>query len=741
MSGKDAVGNSVQALASVFYDGLDADGVVREAAFLAGNKSGINLKVRMAAESTPFSLAMVSESTINQMTALLISADGVLENSSAAEFSEKLRSFRKEIDSRQRDLPLYVVYTPSSVWREKLELIRSSINEGGVRRWLPRDPTALRDALTECLIEYEQRSSQQRNRRELGSLNRQLQQRLLDIQDQESGLDQIVGERTSYLVDAERELHRRAQIMRDLVRFIKELSHTESIEEILQLLGSEVRRFHDVRTPILAAVSPEFGARLHYQQARSAVQGRTSMRGLEKGWGSKAVRAPWSQRSSIRLNDKDDQTYLAQELGRPVARTIAVPLAVRAPGITGVGNGKPVSPLLIFEHNLDDPALEQFRDFLLSRLESLSAAIDRVILNSERIAASRLWESTFDGIADPVAVISRDYQILRMNAAFSESVGDETRGDRCYKVLAKRAEPCDGCRLHQVVETTNSARWQVRQALETRTRIFSVNSYPIRLNDSDERGVETVIHHYVDSTRSLDLKGHAIQGEKMAAIGLMAGNIAHELNNPLTGLRSLAQVLSKDDRYPETVVRDLREIEMAAERSSAIIRDLLEFARADDREREVISINRIVDQALNMLKTALVDHRVEDRRADEDTVKVEVDPHLLQHVIFNIVNNACQAMRDPGVIEIATREVAGVIELEIRDTGPGIPEDVIARVFEPFFTTKTAGQGTGLGLSVSRWVVETFGGTVEVANRSDRSGASFCVRLPKADRKSERKER
>jgi signal transduction histidine kinase len=226
----------------------------------------------------------------------------------------------------------------------------------------------------------------------------------------------------------------------------------------------------------------------------------------------------------------------------------------------------------------------------------------------------------------------------------------------------------------------------------------------------------------------------------MAAIGLMAGNIAHELNNPLAGLKSLAQVLSVDPNYPQTVRNDMNEIESAAERSSAIIRDLLEFSKADDRVRETVSLNDIADRSLNMIKTALHEHRVDLQWDDPANVMVEVDPHLLQHVIFNIVNNACQAMREPGDIVMRTSrkthlKFGQVVEIEISDTGPGIPAEIQSRIFEPFFTTKEAGQGTGLGLSMSRWVVENSGGTIHVQNRTDRSGTIFTVQLPMASKK------
>lgn len=682
------------ALAMIFYEGPDTDGIVRDGAFRAC-----------------VSLSNV-DSEEGRYAAAFLSAE-------LADLEARVSKIR----GSDALVPIYIVGAASI----SPEVLVKLLNEFRIRKWIPRDALAIAISIRDSLVERDAKQTYLKSRRELGTRNRQLH----DLQE---NLEKIVTERTSYLSDAERELHRRAQATRDLVKFIKELSQTESIEEILMLLNQEIRSFHEVRSPILAAVSPEFGARLHFQQARSTGGGKPSSRtlGKGKGWGSKPVKKIWSHRAAIRIGDVDDQLYLAQELGRPVARTIAIPL-----GRETLQNRSSAAPMLIFEHSFDEAKAEKFKKFLIPRVEPLSTALDRVIINREMHAASRLWEATFDGIADPVAVISHNYEILRMNEAFARYPAVKRR--LCYEVFAGRTSSCDGCRLKEVVAGSEHLEWQVRRSND----VYDVNGYPIlfakEFGVENGEGVRNVIHHYADITKSLELKGHAFQGEKMAAIGLMAGNIAHELNNPLAGLRSLAQVLSLEPGYPESVKNDLKQIETAAERSSAIIRDLMDFSKADDRVREKISLNDIANRSLNMLKTALYEHRVDTQWADDLTVMVEVDPHLLQHVIFNVVNNACQAMREPGEIELRTLRTKGVdgssdfVEIKVSDTGPGIPLEILTRVFEPFFTTKAAGQGTGLGLSMSRWVVENSGGVIEVKNRTDRSGTIFTVRLPAAE--------
>lgn len=694
--------------AAILYDGQDTDGVIRDAAF----RSRLSVVRQIPADEYRLAVIFV-----------------VYDRPDLEQALTELRAKDHAVDIWLLPGPeKSPLAQPEAVSVERRQVlahlgpkrIANLINRFRLCGWIQREPTVIADAISRGLQNRDSRIGYLKSRRELGTRNRQLH----DLQE---NLEKIVNERTSYLSDAERELHRRTVATRDLVRFIKELSQAEAIEEILQFLSHEVRSFHELRPPMLALVSPEFGARLHFQQLRA---GGVGAKAHEKGWGSKTVSRIWSNRSAIRINESDDQAYLAQELGRPIARTVVFPLGKDPKATAG--------PLLIFEHSFDDAKVERFKKFLLPRLEPLSTAIDRVIINRELLSASRLWEATFDGISDPIAVVGTDYEVLRMNQAFvkqdlnamavSDGRTDGPRKTKCFEIFAGRRSPCDGCKLLQATASPDHVEWQVRRG----GSVYDVNGYPIRFHE--EAKMNTLILHYSDVTKSLDLKSHAFQGEKMAAIGLMAGNIAHELNNPLAGLRSLAQVLRQEADYPSSVKSDLLEIEKAAERSSAIIRDLMEFSSAEDRERETISLNQIAESALNMVKTALHDHRVETYWANSDDVMVNVDPHLLQHVVFNIVNNACQAMKEPGEIILRSYRSPNTSEdsavLEVSDTGPGIPAEILSRIFEPFFTTKGAGQGTGLGLSMSRWVVETYRGKIEALNRTDHAGATFRITLP-----------
>ena len=186
-------------------------------------------------------------------------------------------------------------------------------------------------------------------------------------------------------------------------------------------------------------------------------------------------------------------------------------------------------------------------------------------------------------------------------------------------------------------------------------------------------------------------------------------------------------------------------IAQAGERCARIVKNFLALARQQPMERQTVSLNRVVEEAVELLAYSLRVDSVETiLQLAPDLPDIWADPHQLHQVVVNLVSNAHQAMRAIDTsrrIILTTRldAASGRVQLEVADTGPGIPEDVQRRIFEPFFTTKPVGQGTGLGLSLCQGIVERHGGTIGVASRPDH-GASFFVQLPIDLRQPERVE-
>ena len=234
---------------------------------------------------------------------------------------------------------------------------------------------------------------------------------------------------------------------------------------------------------------------------------------------------------------------------------------------------------------------------------------------------------------------------------------------------------------------------------------------------------------YIDRSNERQLYSRILQSEKLSAIGALAGNLAHELNNPLTGIRSLAQLLIVEPNLGDQLTQDLVEIEKAAERSQKIITNLIDFARGSRRD-ELVKVDDLIQKTLSLLKSALRHHRLTISLAANKSL-INIEPQLFQQVIFNLVHNACQAMEDVGDVAIQSYVRKNQVLIEVIDSGPGISDQLKVKIFDPFFTTKSEGQGTGLGLFLVKQIIEKYKGHIEVKDQKPH-GVRFVISFPKA---------
>lgn len=226
--------------------------------------------------------------------------------------------------------------------------------------------------------------------------------------------------------------------------------------------------------------------------------------------------------------------------------------------------------------------------------------------------------------------------------------------------------------------------------------------------------------------------------DKMALIGRMAASVAHEINNPLQIIGDQAdwinELLDEEDPgrlkngedYRSACVR----IRGQVKRASAITHRLLGFSRSAEGARTAVDLNRLVEETVSFLEKEAKNHRIAIKRDfAPELPAVVTDSSQLQQVILNILNNAFDAIGNDGQVGIATRVQGGRVAIEFADSGPGLPEEALKKIFEPFFTTKKAGSGTGIGLAISRSIMERLGGTIEAENGRE-SGCLFRVSLP-----------
>jgi len=236
-----------------------------------------------------------------------------------------------------------------------------------------------------------------------------------------------------------------------------------------------------------------------------------------------------------------------------------------------------------------------------------------------------------------------------------------------------------------------------------------------------------------------ELQAALARGDRLATVGVMSASVAHEINNPLTTVLGYARLLVEDKPADHADRPGLELIAEEAERMKAIVSGLLDYARVEKETAgptDVVAVLRhVAALVLPQLRRARVRLELDLPGSDAGLPPVAADPHALQQVLVNLVQNAAQAMQPDGgaVTARASAQPGGVaVMVEVIDEGPGVPAHERARIFDPFYTTKEAGVGTGLGLAVCKHLVATFGGTIDVADGPDGRGARFRVVIPRS---------
>ncbi len=224
-----------------------------------------------------------------------------------------------------------------------------------------------------------------------------------------------------------------------------------------------------------------------------------------------------------------------------------------------------------------------------------------------------------------------------------------------------------------------------------------------------------------------DAQEQLVQAAKLVAIGEVASNVAHEINNPLTTVLGYAQLIREEPDI-EGISRDIDVIEKETLRAREIVRQLLEFSRKRSLNIAELDVNELLGDITDLTNIHTKDGNVKIIRDFGDVPTIRGDENQLKQVFINIVNNAIYAMQNEGKLTICTSSNGGNVLVKISDTGEGIPRELLSRIFEPFFSTKEE-KGTGIGLSVSYRVIQSHNGRIEVQSEEGK-GTAFTVVLP-----------
>jgi signal transduction histidine kinase/FixJ family two-component response regulator len=281
----------------------------------------------------------------------------------------------------------------------------------------------------------------------------------------------------------------------------------------------------------------------------------------------------------------------------------------------------------------------------------------------------------------------------------------------------------------------DEASWDELELLRPVRKIIERFARPV-LDGKGKRTGWLEVYRDVTSRRLVEKK--MVHTDRMAALGQLVSNIAHELNNPLTGILGYAQLLQRR-KGADGHDREVRYILEQAERASRIAKSLLLFAREARPGRVLVNLNEVVERTLSLRSYDLgLAHITVEASLDPELPPVMADAAQMQQVLINLVFNAEQALEQivaqdgRGHVRIRTSRISEQrVAVEISDNGPGIPLAVLPRIFDPFFTTKPPGVGTGLGLSIVYGIVQDYGGEVLVESKEGH-GATFTIKLPMA---------
>ncbi|OGW30119.1 MAG: hypothetical protein A2X56_00405 [Nitrospirae bacterium GWC2_57_13] len=367
---------------------------------------------------------------------------------------------------------------------------------------------------------------------------------------------------------------------------------------------------------------------------------------------------------------------------------------------------------------------------LFQEEEAKTQSLNR--LTEQVIKAKADWQNTFDSISDLVCILDCQSRITRVNRAFSLRLNkrfEELIGVPCCEVILHSCPQQGSCAFNSVLSSRQPLLNEMD--LELGDALFQTSLYPFVDKDGALQGAIRIFH---DITAQKLLEEELVRSDKMAAVGKLAAEISHEINNPLDYISNYLYLLG-DSLPPEFPQREyLKKIEAGIDNLAALTRDLLEFSRPQSDVLAPLNMHRVIDGSLDFSGSYLQEKQIQvvKRYACADPV-VAGSERMLQQVLLNLIVNALDAMPGGGMVSVATSCDRGRFVLQFSDTGPGIAQAHLTKIFEPFFTTKKSSgkRGTGLGLTICYNIINYHKGEIHVSG-GEGTGAAFTISLPLA---------
>jgi histidine kinase len=384
--------------------------------------------------------------------------------------------------------------------------------------------------------------------------------------------------------------------------------------------------------------------------------------------------------------------------------------------------------------------IKNARGEIIAAMEMSLDITERKQLEEKLKKSEKKYHEIFNNMPNPVFVLDRgSLEILDCNEGVQTVYGYD-REEILHRSFLDLFPGKDKTQ-HALAIKTVSVINQVKQQNKAGKPLF-VN---IRISPSDYAGEPVLLVATSDITKRLETEQQLIQASKMATLGEMATGLAHELNQPLSVIKtassfSVKKIEKNEPIEDETLSNILMKIDSNVDRATNIINHMRQFARKSDMEMQRIHVNEVMKRALEIFSQQLKLRGIEVLwDIKKDLPKIKADPSRLEQVFINLLINARDAIEEkwnsrlskPGrkYITLKTACDDQNVICEVCDTGNGVPEAIVDKIFEPFFTTKEVGKGTGLGLSISYGIVKDCGGSIEVT-QNEPEGACFILKFP-----------
>jgi len=361
------------------------------------------------------------------------------------------------------------------------------------------------------------------------------------------------------------------------------------------------------------------------------------------------------------------------------------------------------------------------------------------------LASQKDYRSLFEHAACGVFISSKEGKFEDVNKTMMNMLGYNDKTELLGKDLAKDIyyNPEDRQHFREMIERDGRVI-----DYEVYFRHKAGHAVPVMLTGHvryDENG--KIIGYEglnVDQTQKKQMESELektrlqlLQSEKMASLGKLSAGVAHQLNNPLSGITLYSQLIMEDYDLSEEARADFKRVIANVNRCSEIVKQLLQFTRKTNQQIERSDVNHMIQKTISMLEKQILFQNIEiANQLSPDLPQIMVDTQQIIHVFMNIIINAADAMDGKGTLTLESwyQNKDDSIILQISDTGPGIEPGIINNIFDPFFTTKPEGKGTGLGLSMAYGIVENHSGKITVKSEVNK-GTTFIIQLPVTSQK------